>query len=154
LIKLKVQWILAFIILKRRLNIMKKLLSFLSVLLVSTATIAQEAAAPAGEAAQQPGLTSLVFQLGIIFAIFYFLLIRPQNKKYRNHAQMVAGLQKGDKVVTGGGIVGVITSADDKSRFVEVEIASGTKVEVLRSTVSELVEAKNKPAQKEQTNKK
>lgn len=133
-----------------------KILAFLTILLTSAATFAQDAAAPAaaGSANGAGGMTSLVFQLGIIFAIFYFLLIRPQNKKYKDHARMVSELQKGDKVVTGGGIVGVVTTAEEKSRFVEVEIASGTRVEVLRSSVSELIEGKNKPATVEKTAKK
>jgi preprotein translocase subunit YajC len=128
-----------------------KITTVLTTLFASAAALADEAvkAAPAATtdaAAQAPGLTSLVFQLLIIFAIFYFLLIRPQNKKHKEHLNTLANLQKGDKVLTGGGIVGVITLVDSTNKFVDVEIASGIKIQVLKSSISELIEGKNKPA--------
>jgi preprotein translocase subunit YajC len=119
--------------------------------LAASAALADEVAkavppAATDAASQAPGLTSLVFQLLIIFAIFYFLLIRPQNKKHREHLATLTALKKGDKVLTGGGIVGIITSSDEANKFVDVEIASGIKIQVLKSSISELIEAKNKPA--------
>ena len=69
----------------------------------------------------------------LIFVIFYFFLIRPQQKKVKEHKAMVESLKKGDKVVTSGGITGVITRVIDNDK-VEVEIADNVIVEVIRGT--------------------
>ena len=69
----------------------------------------------------------------LIFVIFYFFLIRPQQKKVKEHKAMVENLKKGDKVVTSGGITGVITRVVDNDK-VEVEIADNVTVEVIRGT--------------------
>ena len=69
----------------------------------------------------------------LIFVIFYFFLIRPQQKKVKEHRAMVEGLKKGDKIVTSGGITGTITRVIDNEK-VEVEIADNVTVEVIRGT--------------------
>ena len=69
----------------------------------------------------------------LIFVIFYFFLIRPQQKKVKEHRAMVENLKKGDKVVTSGGITGTITRVVDNDK-VEVEIADNVTVEVVRGT--------------------
>jgi len=69
----------------------------------------------------------------LIFVIFYFFLIRPQQKKVKEHKAMVEGLKKGDKVVTSGGITGTISRIVDNDK-VEVEIADNVTVEVVRGT--------------------
>ena len=69
----------------------------------------------------------------LIFVIFYFFLIRPQQKKVKEHKAMVEGLKKGDKVVTSGGITGTISRIIDNDK-VEVEIADNVTVEVVRGT--------------------
>ena len=69
----------------------------------------------------------------LIFVIFYFFLIRPQQKKVKEHKAMVEGLKKGDKIVTSGGITGVITRVIDNDKL-EVEIADNVTVEVIRGT--------------------
>ena len=69
----------------------------------------------------------------LIFVIFYFFLIRPQQKKVKEHKAMVEGLKKGDKVVTSGGITGTISRIIDNDK-VEVEIAENITVEVIRGT--------------------
>src|SRR3954471_1388166 len=92
------------------------------------------------------GATSLMsfLPLVLIFVVFYFLLIRPQQKKLKEHKGMLEALRRGDRVVTGGGIIGTITKigADDE---LVVEIAEGVRVRVLRSTIN-LVLAKTEPA--------
>ena len=72
-------------------------------------------------------------QLILIFVIFYFFLIRPQQKKVKEHKAMVESLKKGDKVVTSGGITGTISRVIDNDK-VEVEIADNVTVEVVRGT--------------------
>ncbi len=69
----------------------------------------------------------------LIFVIFYFLLIRPQQKKVKEHKAMVENLKKGDKVVTSGGITGTITRIVDNDK-IEVEITDNVVVEVIRGT--------------------
>ena len=69
----------------------------------------------------------------LIFVIFYFFLIRPQQKKVKEHKAMVEGLKRGDRVITSGGITGTIERVIDNDK-VEVEIAENVKVEIVKST--------------------
>ena len=69
----------------------------------------------------------------LIFVIFYFFLIRPQQKKVKEHKAMVESLKKGDKIVTSGGITGTISRVVDNDK-VEVEIAENVKVEIVKAT--------------------
>ena len=78
------------------------------------------------------GVTQFI-PLILIFIIFYFFLIRPQQKKVKEHKAMVENLKKGDKVVTSGGITGTISRVIDNDK-VEVEIADNVTVEVVRGT--------------------
>ena len=79
------------------------------------------------------GLASLV-PLVLIMVIFYFLLIRPQQKKLKEHKTMVSELKKGDKVITGGGIYGTI--AEVKEGFIKLDIADGVRIKVRSDTIS------------------
>lgn len=80
----------------------------------------------------------------LIFAIMYFLLIRPQQKKLKEHKAMVEALRRGDQVLTQGGIVGkVVKVADDG--IIEVEIAEGVKVKVIKHTIAQVM-SKTEPA--------
>jgi preprotein translocase subunit YajC len=72
-----------------------------------------------------------------IFVIFYFLLIRPQQKKAKEHRAMVADLSKGDEIVTNGGVLGKITDTDEN--FVTVEVASGVSIQVQRLAVAQMM---------------
>ncbi|RMD95287.1 MAG: preprotein translocase subunit YajC [Alphaproteobacteria bacterium] len=83
----------------------------------------------------------------LIFAIMYFLLIRPQQKKAKEHQQMVAALRRGDTVVTQGGIIGKVSKVKDEGE-VEVEIADGVKVRVVRGTIAQVI-SKTEPVAKE-----
>jgi preprotein translocase subunit YajC len=89
------------------------------------------------------------FMIGIlpwilIFVIFWFLLIRPQQKRARDHAAMIAAVKKGDEVVTGGGLRGRATKVTETD--VEVEIAQGVKVRAVKSTLSAVLKPDSKPA--------
>ena len=92
-----------------------------------------QAAGGAGAASAFGSFVPLI----LIFVIMYFLMIRPQQKKMKEHRAMVEALKKGDEVVTQGGLVGKITAVRDNE--LEVEIAPGVKVRVIRSTVTGLV---------------
>jgi len=75
----------------------------------------------------------------LIFAVFYFLLIRPQQKKMKEHRAMLGGLKRNDKIITGGGLVGTVTKVRDDSDEVEVELAPNVRVTVLRGTIGSVV---------------
>ena len=81
----------------------------------------------------------------LIFAIMYFLLIRPQQKRVKEHQKMVEALRRGDQVVTAGGLVGKVTKVREDGE-VEVELAEGVKVRVVRSTIAQ-VRNKTEPAE-------
>ena len=81
----------------------------------------------------------------LIFAIMYFLLIRPQQKKMKEHKAMVEALRRGDQVVTQGGIIGKVTRVKDGENEVEVEIADGVKARIVRSTIVQVL-SKTEPA--------
>ena len=79
-----------------------------------------------------------------IFVIFYFLLIRPQQRRMKAHQQMIAAVKKNDVAVTAGGVIGKVTKVDDAE--VELEIASGVRVKVVKATLSEIRPHGAKPA--------
>ncbi|CAO3451017.1 Protein translocase subunit YajC [Azospirillum argentinense] len=106
---------------------------------VSTA-YAQTAAPAAGGADMIVQFLPLI----LIFVVFYFLLIRPQQKKMKEHKGMLEAIRRGDRVVTGGGIIGTITKVGPEDEL-QVEIAENVRVRVMRSTVN-LVLSKSEPA--------
>jgi preprotein translocase subunit YajC len=94
---------------------------------------AQSAAGGAGGFSLQ-GLLPFI----LIFVIFYFLLIRPQQKRVKQHKLMVENLKRGNKVLTAGGILGVISKAIDGSETVSIEIAHGVTVDFSRQMITEV----------------
>ncbi len=96
-----------------------------------------DALAEGGSAAAQQGGLAGFLPLIIIFVLFYFLLIRPQTKRAKEHKGMVEALAKGDEVMTGGGLVGRIANVEDN--FITLEIAEGVKVKVQKHAVSSLL---------------
>ena len=81
----------------------------------------------------------------LIFGIMYFLLIRPQQQKVKEHKKMVESLRRGDQIVTQGGIIGKVAKVKDDTE-VEVELAEGVKVRVVRSTIAQVM-SKTDPAE-------
>ena len=106
----------------------------------SIATILASASAPAGSAAFFIQILPLLF----VFIIFYLLMIRPQQRRMKEHAATIAAVQKGDEVVTAGGVRGKVTKIGDDE--VEVEIAQGVKVRIVKSTLSQVLSKSAKPA--------
>ncbi|MGR3802273.1 preprotein translocase subunit YajC [Marinibacterium profundimaris] len=80
----------------------------------------------------------------LIFAIMYFLLIRPQQQKVKQHKAMVEALRRGDQVVTQGGLIGKVSKVKDDSE-IEVELAEGVRVRVVKSTIAQVL-SKTEPA--------
>jgi preprotein translocase subunit YajC len=91
-----------------------------------------------GQGGQQSPYSFLIF-MGLLFAVFYFILIRPQQKRSKEHRQLLEGLKKGDKVVTTGGLQGTVVSLSDT--VVTVEIADKVKVKVGRNYIAGLMKS-------------
>jgi preprotein translocase subunit YajC len=82
----------------------------------------------------------LLFPFILIFAVFYFMIIRPQSKRQKEHQALVKSLQKGDQVVTAGGLHGTIHSISDESEVVTLEIADKVRVKINRASISRVEE--------------
>ena len=91
------------------------------------------AAATATRGAQTDGTFSLIM-IAAIFVLFYFMLIRPQNKRAKDHRELVGKLKKGDEVVTSGGVLAKVVSIDEQ--YIKVSIAEGVEISLQRSAVS------------------
>lgn len=98
--------------------------------------IATAHAQPQGGGGEPGGLMSFL-PLILIFAVFYFLLIRPQMKRAKEHKNLVAGLDKGDEVVTNGGLLGRIVDLDDT--FVTLELAENVQIKLQRQAVASVM---------------
>jgi preprotein translocase subunit YajC len=90
-----------------------------------------------------PGWTGFLPIIGMI-AIFWFLLIRPQMRQQKQHREKIAGVKKGDQVVTAGGLLGKVVKVDEN--YAEIEIAQGVKVKAVKSTIGDIVPPGGKPA--------
>ena len=106
----------------------------------ATPAYASAGAAPGGAA----GFFVSVFPLVLIFIIFYFLLIRPQQRRMKQPQTLIGAVKKNDTVVTGGGLIGKVTRVTDDE--VEVEIANGVRVRVVKATLSDVRSQNAKPA--------
>jgi preprotein translocase subunit YajC len=101
-------------------------------------------ASSGGQPGQAPPAWVNIVPLVLIMVVFYFILIRPQQKKAREHTELLKTLKPGDKVVTSGGILGVIVSVKEKSVSLR---SADTKLEVLKSAVSEITERNSAASQ-------
>jgi preprotein translocase subunit YajC len=91
-------------------------------------------------AASDPaGAFTAFIPLILIFVVFYFLLIRPQQKKMKEHRAMLDAIRRGDRVVTSGGIVGLVTKVLEAERELQVEIAEGVRVRVMRDMIANVL---------------
>ncbi len=107
--------------------------------------ISEAYAQAAADPAAGGGFIVQFLPLILIFVVFYFLLIRPQQKRMREHRAMLEALRRGDRVVTGGGIIGTVDKVEDND--VHVTIAENVKVRVVRSTITTVL-SKPEPANK------
>ena len=93
--------------------------------------------AHAQAAAQQPSMLASFIPLILIFLIFYFLLIRPQQKKQKEHKVLLDSIQRGDEILSSGGILGKVIKVDNDK--LTVEISKGVNVTIIRSTVADVI---------------
>lgn len=99
----------------------------------------------AGGSGSGAGMVAQVLPLLLIFAVFWFLLIRPQQKRMKEHKAKIEAVKKGDQVVTGGGLVGKVVRVDEV--YADIELAPGMKVKAVKSTLSEVLDPTSaKPA--------
>lgn len=110
--------------------------------------LAQTAAA----AAPQASVASTLIQLALIFLVFYFILIRPQQKKINQHQAMLDAIKAGDKVITGGGVYGTVIKADGLK--LDVKIAENLVITVNRATIRDVVNDEEKETSGKQNQKK
>ena len=103
-----------------------------------TMTMQDSEGVPDTPSAIESGLTSLV-PMVLIFVVFYFLLIRPQEKKRRAQEALVTGVRKGEEVLTNTGIYGVVTKIDDSDHTVMVRIADNVEVKMLKNSITNIV---------------
>jgi len=96
-----------------------------------------EAWAQAGAGGSSDFLVQL-FPLVLIFVVFYFLLIRPQQSKMKAQKEMLAGVKRGDRVVTGGGIIGLVTKVIGENEL-QVELAEGVRVRIIKQTITDIL---------------
>ena len=101
-------------------------------------------AAPAGQPGGAAGLLLGIAPWLLIFVIFYVLMIRPQQRRVKEHQEAIAAVKRGDEVITGGGIRGRVTKVGDDEA--EVEIAQGVRVRVVKSTLTGVISGNSKPA--------
>ncbi len=90
-----------------------------------------------GAAAQPGGGFELFIFVGLFFLIMYFMIIRPQSKRAKEHKQLVEGLSRGDEIVTNGGILGKITEVDES--FVQVEVAKDVTIQVQKHAIGNVM---------------
>jgi preprotein translocase subunit YajC len=88
--------------------------------------------------------TSFLFMMLIVMGIFYFVLIRPQQQRAKEHREMIARVRRGDTVVTSGGMIGKVTRVADNSDEIEVELSDTLKVRIVKSSLLD-VRSKNEP---------
>ncbi len=79
-----------------------------------------------------------LFPLVLIFVVFYFLLIRPQQSKMKAQKEMLGGVKRGDRVVTGGGIIGLVTKVIGENEL-QVELAEGVRVRIIKATITDIL---------------
>ncbi|MCK5295692.1 MAG: preprotein translocase subunit YajC [Alphaproteobacteria bacterium] len=101
---------------------------FISTALAQTADVS-EAAAP---------FSGMIVQFGLIFAVFYFLLIRPQQKKLKDHQEMLTSVKSGDNIVTGGGIVAKVAKVIGEDKLL-IDVDDGVRMTIMRSSVGGLI---------------
>lgn len=96
-----------------------------------------QTAGAAGSSADMGGLASTFLPLILVFVAFYFLMLRPQQRRVKALQNAIANLKKNDQVITSGGILGKVSKVDDQ--YVELEIAPTVKIKVVRATIAEVI---------------
>src|SRR5690349_14653057 len=118
-----------------------------------TISIQSQEAAPVVAELSQSGWMSMI-PMVLIFAVFYFLLIRPQEKRRRQKETLVSGVKKGEEVLTSSRIFGIVTKINDSDNTVDLEIAKDTQIKVLKSAIADITSRAKEENNKKIKNKK
>lgn len=102
---------------------------------------------------REPSVIESMAPLALILAVFYFLIIRPQQKKMKEHQETVSSLKSGDRVVMGSGIIGVIVNPDSAESEATLEISQGVVINIRKDMVSEVMPASDTKAKKVEPSK-
>ena len=94
----------------------------------------------------EQNIVSTIFPLILIFFIFYFLILRPQQKRLKAHRDLISNLKRGDRVVTTGGLIGTISKFDNDEKIIDLDVGNGTLVQVYRNSITDVLD-KTPPAQ-------
>ncbi|MCZ6632366.1 MAG: preprotein translocase subunit YajC [bacterium] len=97
-----------------------------------------------GPGGEQSSMMLQMMPFVLMFVVMYFLIIRPQHKKQKDHQTMIDSIQKGDRVVTSGGVHGTVTRIKEKDAILVMQVAKDVQIEVSRGSVSRVVETKGK----------
>jgi len=111
---------------------------------MSTPTILMSATQASAGGGSMAAIVNFMMPMLLVFAIFWILVLRPQNRRVKEHQASIAAVKKGDEVITGGGIRGRVTKVSDDEA--EVEIANGVKVRVVKTTLTQVLGPTGKPA--------
>lgn len=101
----------------------------------------------------QSGLTSLI-PMVLIFAVFYFLLLRPQEKRRKEREKLVSEVKKGEEVLTNSGIYGIVTKVSENDNNIEIEIAKDVRIKALKSAIVDITSRTKEVAVQKENNKK
>ncbi|ADE30120.1 Preprotein translocase YajC subunit [Rickettsia prowazekii str. Rp22] len=101
----------------------------------------------------QSGLTSLIPMI-LIFAVFYFLLLRPQEKRRKEREKLVSGVKKGEEVLINSGIYGIVTKVSENDNNIEIEIAKDVRIKAIKSAIVDITSRKREVAATQENNKK
>ena len=111
---------------------------------MSTPSILMSATQAGAGGGSMAAIVNFMMPMLLVFAIFWILVLRPQNRRVKEHQASIAAVKKGDEVITGGGIRGRVTKVSDDEA--EVEIANGVKVRVVKTTLTQVLGSTGKPA--------
>lgn len=98
-----------------------------------------EATTTAAKTGGEPSALANLLPLALIFAVFYVFLIRPQQKKMKEHSDLINSVKRGDEIITGGGILGKVKNIEEGSNIISVEIADGVVVRINKATIVEVI---------------
>ncbi|GHM58107.1 MAG: hypothetical protein sL5_02450 [Candidatus Mesenet longicola] len=107
----------------------------------------------AAESASSSSMVASFVPLILIFIVFYFLIIRPQQKKLKEHNKLLDAIKRGDKIVTSGGIMGVVSKIDTANSIFSIEIAPKVEIKVLKTAISEILGKEPNANKNKKTNK-
>lgn len=104
-------------------------------------------AAPAGDANAAPSMASLLLPMAVMMAAFYFLILLPESRKNKQRQLLLSGMKKGDKVLTSGGVIGIVQNVEDASVTLKVDESRQVTIEFAKSSITQILKSKGGEAE-------